>query len=168
MAVAVFLVAFLVVLGTSIWAGLDWSSIEKRLPARKIPGASKTTQPMLWFIMCLMIWIIFFPYYLLGPRRKALSYIRIDEEKKSRGSAGGFHRFERETMGEPGLATRIRPIMDRTPKAGQTAAAPSVVEQLAQLAGLHDAGNLSDEEFTTAKAGLLKPYKRPRSPARPG
>jgi hypothetical protein len=38
----------------------------------------------------------------------------------------------------------------------EAAAQPDVVEQIAKLASLHDAGILTDEEFAEKKAELLK------------
>src|SRR4051812_19221764 len=49
---------FLLVIGTTIWVGIDagnrdWSQ-EKR-----------ATRPAAWVIGCLFLWIVFFPYYLV-------------------------------------------------------------------------------------------------------
>ena len=41
------------------------------------------------------------------------------------------------------------------PPAAPAAAAPSIYDQLSQLATLHDQGALTDDEFTAAKAKLL-------------
>jgi hypothetical protein len=41
------------------------------------------------------------------------------------------------------------------PPPGPTQAGPSDIEQITQLAQLHDAGALTDEEFTAAKAKIL-------------
>lgn len=80
-------VAFLVVLGTAIWAAADWRSIEKKLQARRIPLATvSTVTPLLWLIMCLLLWIVFFPYYLFGPRRRAQRWLRIYDEERFRRS----------------------------------------------------------------------------------
>jgi hypothetical protein len=72
--------------------------------------------------------------------------------------ASGFYGFEVQNMSGPELATGLKPITDLMPKGDQTTgAAPTVAEQLTQLAALHQAGDLSDEEFRAAKAGLLNP-----------
>lgn len=41
------------------------------------------------------------------------------------------------------------------PAAAQPAAEPSIIDQISQLAQLHQQGALTDDEFTTAKAKLL-------------
>jgi len=47
------------------------------------------------------------------------------------------------------------PQYQQAPPPAAPAAAPSVYDQLSQLATLHDQGALTDEEFTAAKAKLL-------------
>lgn len=47
------------------------------------------------------------------------------------------------------------PQYQQAPPPAAPAAAPSVYDQLSQLATLHDQGALTDDEFTAAKAKLL-------------
>jgi hypothetical protein len=47
------------------------------------------------------------------------------------------------------------PQSQQAPPPAAPAAAPTVYDQLSQLATLHDQGTLTDEEFTAAKAKLL-------------
>jgi hypothetical protein len=47
------------------------------------------------------------------------------------------------------------PPAQQAPPPAAPAAAPTVYDQLSQLATLHDQGTLTDEEFTAAKAKLL-------------
>ena len=47
------------------------------------------------------------------------------------------------------------PQYQQPPPPAAPAAAPSVYDQLSQLATLHDQGALTDDEFTAAKAKLL-------------
>jgi hypothetical protein len=47
------------------------------------------------------------------------------------------------------------PQYQQAPPPAPPAAAPSVYDQLSQLATLHDQGALTDDEFTAAKAKLL-------------
>ncbi|HSZ40064.1 MAG TPA: SHOCT domain-containing protein [Trebonia sp.] len=61
---------------------------------------------------------------------------------------------------DAGQDQRLDDLEQQPPAAPQTAAgaqaaAPSMADQLNQLAGLHDQGVLSDDEFTAAKAKLL-------------
>jgi len=48
-----------------------------------------------------------------------------------------------------------QPAQPPPPAAPAPAAAPDLTDQLQQLAGLHDSGVLSDDEFAAAKAKLI-------------
>jgi outer membrane murein-binding lipoprotein Lpp len=52
-------------------------------------------------------------------------------------------------------AQQARPPQQAPPPQAAPSAAPSMVDQLQQIATLHQQGALSDEEFTAAKAKLL-------------
>jgi len=58
------------------------------------------------------------------------------------------------TLEEQAPATPDPPAQD-APAADASAAAPSMPDQLSQLAALHEQGALTDDEFATAKARLL-------------
>ena len=63
------------------------------------------------------------------------------------------------TLEEQAPATADPPAQDApaadVPAADVPAAAPSMPDQLSQLAALHEQGALTDDEFATAKARLL-------------
>jgi len=61
--VSQFSIVILLVLGTSIWAAVDASSIG----AGKVASDRWTvnTSPGQWFFLCLLVWIVFFPLYLV-------------------------------------------------------------------------------------------------------
>ena len=76
----------------------------------------------------------------------------------ARGSRGGqrngdSRRTSRTNVSPPSRSKR-RPLRN-PPAQGAPAAAPSMPDQLKQLAALHEQGALTDDEFTTAKARLL-------------
>jgi hypothetical protein len=58
------------------------------------------------------------------------------------------------TLEDQAPATPNPPAQD-APAADAPAAAPSMPDQLSQLAALHEQGALTDDEFATAKAKLL-------------
>jgi hypothetical protein len=61
------------------------------------------------------------------------------------------------TLEDQAPATPDPPAQDApaAPAADAPAAAPSMPDQLSQLAALHEQGALTDDEFATAKAKLL-------------
>jgi hypothetical protein len=66
------------------------------------------------------------------------------------------------TTGSPGemasrMAARMREARERRGGARHAAAAPSRVDELERLAGLHDSGVLTDEEFAAEKSRVLGP-----------
>lgn len=61
---------FLIVIVTSIWAGYDAGTLRKQGATRKDLGGS----PLTVAIVCLLIWIIAFPYYLVHRSRFKASH----------------------------------------------------------------------------------------------
>ena len=81
----------LIVVCTAIWAGFDSASITGQLQARDLTPVSATS-PVWWFLGCILLWIVVFPYYLFGPRRHARTYLRTYEDELIRAklrSCGG-------------------------------------------------------------------------------
>ena len=78
-----------------------------------------------------------------------------------RSAEQGQHENEQDerlaTLEEQAPATADPPAQDApaAPAADAPAAAPSMPDQLSQLAALHEQGALTDDEFATAKARLL-------------
>jgi hypothetical protein len=60
-----------------------------------------------------------------------------------------------ESQQAPPQYQQAPPQYQQAPPPAAPAAAPSVYDQLSQLATLHDQGALTDDEFTAAKAKLL-------------
>ncbi|HEX8732415.1 MAG TPA: SHOCT domain-containing protein [Ktedonobacterales bacterium] len=61
----------------------------------------------------------------------------------------------RQRLHESQNPTSARPIVPAAASPAATTGAPSIPDQIAALAKLHDAGVLTDEEFTAKKAELL-------------
>jgi hypothetical protein len=61
---------FLIVIVTSIWAGYDAGTLRKQGATTKDLGGS----PLTVAIVCLLIWIIAFPYYLVHRSRFKASH----------------------------------------------------------------------------------------------
>ena len=59
----------LLVVGSSIWVGIDAFNLAKTSNG-KGPGG---TSPAAWVVGCLMLWIVFFPYYLVKRGKPQLS-----------------------------------------------------------------------------------------------
>lgn len=57
----IFVLLVLVVIGTSIWVGVDASALHRQLGHEKV-GKTGTGS---WVVACFGIWIIAFPYYLV-------------------------------------------------------------------------------------------------------
>lgn len=115
----------LIVLGTTIWAGIDASKIELR--KYKLNGV---TSPATTVVACLLLWVIAFPWYL------------INKGKIARGEA---------MLKDGGIPSGPRvadPVHSTNPK-------PDTLAQLEKLAALRQKGMLTEQEFQTQKARLL-------------
>lgn len=68
------LLIVLVVAGTSIWVVVDAS----HLGVRRGSLGPRSMGPTGWFVCCLLLWIIAFPYYLYA-RPRYVAYSRLPE-----------------------------------------------------------------------------------------
>ncbi len=116
---------FLVVVGTSIWASVDANS--QAINGNPIgpfgPGG--------WLVACLLLWIVFFPVYLI---------VRASSPNKT----------------EPVLTRVANQIRAPLPGGLATEAPPqSIADELSKFGELHKTGLMSEEEFEAQKARLL-------------
>lgn len=115
----------LIVLGTTIWAGIDASKIELR--KYKLNGV---TSPATTVIACLFLWVIAFPWYLINKGK-----IERGEATLKDGTA-------------PGGTQTPGAIPADTSK-------PDVLAQLEKLAALRQKGMLTEQEYQVQKARIL-------------
>ena len=56
----------IVILGTDLWVYADaWKRSERGNPATLSIGALDVNTPAVWFVACLVLWILFFPAYVV-------------------------------------------------------------------------------------------------------
>jgi len=71
---------FLIVLGTTIWVGIDNRAMDREY------GPSGGPSTATWVIGCILLWIVVFPWYLFARRdriRTAEHIIELEEEESN-------------------------------------------------------------------------------------
>jgi len=70
---------FLIVFGTTIWVGFDNRAMNREY------GASGGPSTATWVVGCVLVWIVFFPWYLFHrrDRRRTAEYISNLEEEEA-------------------------------------------------------------------------------------
>jgi hypothetical protein len=136
-------VMFLVVIGTSIWVGIDASSI----------GAGKVgTGPIGWFLFCLLLWIVGFPVYLAKRSGiKATAWAASDAAVSTPSNTGQV------PLNPPPLASGFQIPTGQAQPVGEgiTPVFASKADELGKLDALRQSGALSQEEFDAEKAKVL-------------
>jgi len=63
------LLPFLLILGTDVWVYLDDKALcEQGAPVVFRNGAFRLDTPIDWVVACIVLWVAFFPLYLIGRR----------------------------------------------------------------------------------------------------
>jgi hypothetical protein len=120
-------ILYILVIGSSLWAGFDASSLIKQGATKKDLGGG----PIAVFIVCLLIWIIAFPYYLVHRSR--------------------FKSTQQLNLAGP---TQARPTHSpSTPIIASSS--ESVADEIKKLAKLRKRGLLSKQEYEAQKNRLL-------------
>lgn len=119
---------WLVVIGTSIWVLFDAKSIGVKKGQIKGMG---DLGPWGWFFVCLLLWIIGFPFYLA----KRAEYKKINSPNNS----------TKETNSE----------LIGVNEAQSKKTSPPDLDQLEKLADLKEKGAITEEEFQAKKKELL-------------
>lgn len=72
---------WLIVIGSSIWVGFDASSIGVKKGL--IKGFGDIGGPVMWFIACILLWIVAFPLYLAkrDEFKRTVNAVDIDPNK---------------------------------------------------------------------------------------
>ncbi len=117
----------LVIIGTSIWVLVDAKSIGVKKGQIKGMG---DLGPWGWFFVCLLLWIVGFPFYLA----KRSEYKKIN-------STNDTIQTNNELTGSSG----VRPQKQNS----------SDIDQLEKLADLKEKGVITEEEFQAKKKELL-------------
>jgi hypothetical protein len=64
------LVPLLVILATDFWVYLDATTQSSQgTPVFLTYGTFRVDTPAAWFVCCLILWVVFFPLYLVARRR---------------------------------------------------------------------------------------------------
>ena len=85
---------FIAVVGTSIWVWVD--SAKLRSCARDVEGLAATS-PVMWFLCCILMWIIAFPLYLLTRPQlvQASTATRDPDKSPAEEKNNDLHRLEK-------------------------------------------------------------------------
>ena len=151
--------AYLVVLGTAIWAGIDASQLGARRGV--LGGGFLDMGPVAWFFAVWLLWIIAFPCYLVArPRlvavRDAAAYPQIAAAPYGYGVPAGHQAFASAPPAQPAWG---QPAPASAPQWGPPAASGatggSTVNQLARLEALRDRGSHTPAQFDTLKRQVL-------------
>ena len=133
-------IMIVLVLGTSIWAAIDASKIGAGKVASN--NWSVNTSPVQWFFLCVLLWIVFFPLYLVKRSgiRKAVIASQGTRQPGSVLPAAGWY------ADESGVNSKA--------------------DELVKLDALRQSGVLSQAEFDAEKAKVLgAPLSPPTHPA---
>jgi hypothetical protein len=128
---------WLVAIGTSVWVGVDASSLQ----VKRTGSGFLDMSALGWLFACLLIWIIAFPLYLS----------KRPEYKRARNGNAGFPQ-----------ASMTGPLSITGPSARP---ADAKLDELRKLGELRDAGVLDQTEFATMKASLLRPEDGSEQPS---
>ena len=143
-------VILIVVIGTSIWVGIDAANI----------GAGKVgTGPVGWCLFCLLLWIIGFPVYLAKRSGIKAAVAASNVSVPTPVNAGQV--AQNSVASPPGWYPPIAQSQQRVVE--DTASdVTSKADELVKFDALRQSGVLSQEEFNAEKAKLLgAPLARP-------
>ncbi|WP_432563709.1 SHOCT domain-containing protein [Kineococcus sp. SYSU DK003] len=143
-------IVWLLVIGGTVWVGLDAS----RLGAARgrLGGGLLDMGTAAWVVCCLLFFLIAFPCYLATRGRLVAA-----QAAAARPAAGSGHRAAVSTWtapvdtwapSTPAVASASAPIAP-TPRRG-------FVQELEEVTQMYKAGHLTEEEFRTAKARILR------------
>ena len=156
--------AFLVVVGTTVWVWID----SRNIGIKK--GSTKgifNMGPTGWFLACLLCWIVAFPVYVIKRREHLLTVADGSERSSGHGAGSGSTAdadfgAQLETLTEQSSRGQLSADEFRTQR---LALAERVLEQTPQtdfmtrlntLADLSTQGFLTDEEFQAWKKDLTR------------
>ena len=155
--------AFLVVVGTTVWVWID----SRNIGIKK--GSTKgifNMGPTGWFLACLLCWIVAFPVYVIKRREHLLTVADGSERSSGHGAGSGSANADfgaqLEALTEQSSRGQLSADEFRTQR---LALAERVLEQTPQtdfmtrlntLADLSTQGFLTDEEFQAWKKDLTR------------
>jgi Short C-terminal domain len=154
---------WVVVIGTSIWVGIDASSLGVRRGS--LGGGPFDMGVAAWFLVCLLLWIVGFPSYLATRSR----YVECKRRAVSTGTGlnpprpftafppAQPHPAPSSQWPLPSPAQQAWADKGWAPDGSTPPAMGSLVDELARLAALRDSGALTQAEFETLKARRLDP-----------
>jgi len=138
-------VILIVVIGTSIWVGIDAANI----------GAGKVgTGPVGWCLFCLLLWIIGFPVYL--AKRSGIK-AAVAASNAAGSNPGNADQVAQSPVGSPTFDRYSDPTAQGQQRfeAGTASSVASKADELLKLDALRQSGVLTQEEFNAEKAKLL-------------
>jgi hypothetical protein len=148
-------IVFLLILGTSIWAGFDSASIGRDKNAKGM----NATSPFGWFLGCLLLWIIIFPVYL--SKRSSLKAAASAASDASVSAPTAVSQTAQSPLPPTGWYTSS-PVQAQQPAEESTGSGfTSKADELVKLDALRQSGVLSQAEFDVEKAKLLGPRLAP-------
>lgn len=138
-------IVLLVVIGTSIWVLIDAQSIGVR---KGLVTGVADMGPVGWFIACLGIWILAFPFYL--AKRDEFKQANLQDPQAGRSVERPVQAAR--VVGGRAAVARAIPMAETT---GGGSGGASIAEEIGKLGALRDKGYLSEEEFQSQKQRIL-------------